>query len=154
AAIEKPDVRVVVRAPQHIVLHDVASDGRMLASMFSINGAQVAGEIGGRAVDLSWQEAAFPIDFSADGNRLLFESLDYGVNLRPLDGGPPIRLADGIPAGISPDGRSVLALAPDAPTTIAIVPIGPGSTRRLPRGSLEGHTSAAWMPDGRRVVIA
>jgi Tol biopolymer transport system component len=154
AAIEKPDVRVVVRGAQHVVLHDVASDGRMLASMFSIHGAQVAGEIGGREVDLSWQEAAFPIDFSPDGKRLLFESLDYGVNLRALDGGPPIRLADGIPAGISPDGRSVLALSPEVPTTIAIVPTGPGSTRRLPRGPLEGHTSAAWMPDGRRVVIA
>src|SRR4029453_1199032 len=125
----------------------------MLAATMGMHGAQLAGEVGGREVDLSWEDVAFPIDFSADGTRLLFESLDYGVNLRALNGGPPIRLGDGIPAGISPDGRSVLALAPGVPTTIAIVATGAGATRTLPRGALEGHTWAAWMPDGRHVVI-
>ena len=152
--IEKPEVRIVVRGSERFVLHDIASDGRMLVTTLSMHGAQVAGEVGGREVDLSWQDVAFPIDFSADGTRLLFESLDYGINLRALNGGPPIRLGDGIPAGISPDGRSVLALAPGVPTTIAIVPIGAGATRTLPRGSLEGHTWTAWMPDGRSVVIS
>ena len=154
AGVEKPVVRVVVRGTRPFVLFDIADDGRMLAATFDATGAQVAGEFGGREVDASWQDAAFPIDFSADGTQLLFESLDYGVHLLPLGGGPPVRLAEGIPAGISPDGRSVLALAPGVPTTIAIVPTGPGATRTLPRGPLEAHTSAAWMPDGRRVVIA
>jgi len=154
AGIEKAGARVVVTGAQHFVLHDIAGDGRMLASTFGVIGAQVAGDVGGRDVDVSWQDVAFPIDFSPDGKRLLFESVDYGIHLLGLEGGPPIRLADGIPAGISPDGRSVLALAPGVPTTIAIVPVGPGATRTLPRGPLEGHTSAAWMPDGRGIVIA
>jgi eukaryotic-like serine/threonine-protein kinase len=146
--------RVAVRGGHRFVLHDVASDGRMLASAYAIGGALVAGEVGGREVDLSFQDATIPIDFSADGKRLLFESLDYGVNLRGLDGGPPIRLGEGIPAGISPDGRSVLALVPGVPTQIAIVPTGPGTTRILPRGPLDRHTWAAWMPDGRSVVMS
>jgi hypothetical protein len=152
--IDKPEVRVVVTGTDRFVLHDIATDCRMLASTDAAHGAQIAGDIGGREVDLSWQDVGFPIDFSRDGTRLLFEGLDYGVNLRGWDAGPPIRLADGIPAGISPDGRSVLTLAPGVPTTIAIVPIGAGSTRSLPRGPLAGHTWAAWMPDGRHVVLS
>ena len=152
--IEKPDVRTLVRDASRLVLHDIASDGRMLAETYSPGGALVTGEVGGRQVDLSWQDSAFPIDLSTDGSRILFESFDYGINLRGLDGGTPVRLGDGIPAGFSPDGRSVLALAPGVPTTIAIVPIGAGATRTMPRGPLENHTWAAWMPDGNHVVIS
>jgi Tol biopolymer transport system component len=154
AGLEQPNLRVVARGTQRLTLYDIASDGRMLAGTYLPGGRLVTGEFGGRQVDLSWQDTAFPIDFSPDGGRLLFESMDYGIYLRGLDGGAPVRLGDGIPAGLSPDGRSVLALAPGVPTTIAIVPTGAGSTRTLPRGPLEGHTSAAWMPDGRHVVIA
>ena len=154
ASIKKPDARIVVRGSQRLVLDDIASDGRMLAETYSPGGTLVTGEVGGRQIDLSWQDTAFPIDFSSDGGRLLFESLDYGINLRGLDGGTPIRLGDGIPAGFSPDGRSVLALAPGVPTTISVVPTRAGATRALPRGRLEGHTWAVWTPDGQHVVIA
>src|SRR4029453_6705096 len=104
--LEKPDARVVGRGAQRFILDDIASDGRMLVETYSPGGTLVTGEVAGRQVDLSWQDTAFPIDFSSDGGRVLFESLDYGINLRGLDGGTPIRLGDGIPAGFSPDGRS------------------------------------------------
>ena len=154
AAVDTSGVRLVVNGAQRLVLHDIASDGRMLASVSGGHAGQVAGEVGGREIDLSWQDDGFPIDFSADGSRLLFGRADYGVFFRALDGGPPIRLGEGIPLALSPDGRSVLTLAPGVPTTIAVVPVGPGATRSLPRGPLEGHTWAAWMPDGRNVVIS
>ena len=152
--VEKPDARVVVRGAQRFMLDDIASDGRMLVETYSPGGTLVTGEVGGRQVDLSWQDSAFPIDFSSDGGRILFESLDYGINLRGVDGGTPIRLGDGIPAGFSPDQRSVLGLTPEVPTRIAIVPTGAGATRTLPRGSLQGHTWAVWMPDGQHIVIS
>ena len=154
AGIAKPDVRIVVRGSQRLVLHDIAADGRMLAETYNPGGTLVTGEVGGKPVDLSWQDSAFPIDFSADGGRLLFESLDYGIYLRGLDGGTPVLLGDGIPAGFSPDGRSLPALAPGVPTTISIVPTGAGATKALPRGRLEGHTWAVWMPDGQHIVIS
>jgi hypothetical protein len=151
ARTTRPDMRLVLRQSSRLTLHDIAGDGRMLAVAYRIRGGLSAGDTTGREVDLSWQDLSFPIDFDVEG-RLLFGSLDYGVHLRGLDGGAAVRLADGIPAGISPDGQSVLTLTPGVPTTLAIVPVGPGQTRTLPRGPLESHTAAAWLPDGQGVV--
>jgi Tol biopolymer transport system component len=153
-AIQTQAVRVVVRGAPRLFLHDIHSDGRMLASAYTIRAAQAAGQVGGREMDVSWQDVAYPVDFSPDGKRLLFGDIGYGVNLRPLDGGPPVRLGDGIPAGFSADGRFVLALTPDVPTRIVVLPTGPGATRTLTRGVLETHTGAAWMPDGRHIVVS
>jgi Tol biopolymer transport system component len=154
ARIGTPSVRLVVSGAHRVALHDIASDGRMLAEASRFEGRLLAGEMEGREVDLSWQDGGFPIEFSPDGSRLLFGTADYGILLRPLDGGPPVSLAEGIATGNSPDGRSILAFTPGVPTTITIVPTGPGATRALPRGSLQGHTWAVWMPDGRHVVIS
>lgn len=83
-----------------------------------------------------------------------YSATSYGVQVRPLEGGAPVRLGDGMPAGFSPDGRSALAVIPEVPTRVVLVPTGPGATRTLPRGAVETHTWATWMPDGRRVVIS
>ena len=103
------------------ILHDIASDGRMLASAYTVRASLAAGQVGEREVDLSWQDVAYPVEFSADGRRLLFGDIGYGVSLRPLDGGPPVRLGDGVPAGLSPDGRFVPALTPDVPTRLILL---------------------------------
>ena len=153
-AIQTGAVRRIVSGATRLILHDIASDGRILASAYTLRVGIAAGQVGGREVDLSWQDVAYPVDFSSDGKRLLFGDIGYGINLRPLEGGPPVRLGDGIPAGLSPDGRSVLALTPDVPTRIVLLPTGPGSTQTLTRGALETHTSAAWMPDGRSIVVS
>jgi WD40 repeat protein len=153
-AVETGTVREVLKGTQRLKLHDIASDGRMLATALSIRVSLAAGQSRGREIDLSWHDVAYPVDFSPDGSRLLFADLGYGVQVRSLDGGAPVRLAEGIPAGFSDDGRSVIAIIPGVPTRLVIVPTGPGATRTLPRGALETHTGAAWMPDGRRVVIS
>ncbi len=94
------------------------------------------------------------MDFSPDGRSLLFGDIGYGVNVRPMDGGPPVRLGDGVAAEFSPDGRSVLALMGREPTRVSVMPAGPGTTQTLARGPIETHSWAAWMPDGRRVVLS
>ncbi|MBA2260673.1 MAG: protein kinase, partial [Acidobacteria bacterium] len=153
-AIQTQAVRLVLRGAPRLVLHDIASDGRILAAPYTLRVGLAAGQVGGRETDLSWQDVAYPIDFSPDGKRFLFGDLGYGINLRPLDGGPPVRLGSGIPAGLSPDGRFALALTPGVPTRLVLLPTGPGETRTLPRGALETHTYAAWMPDSRSIVVS
>lgn len=146
-------VRLVLRGAPRLILHDIAKDGRILASTYSVRTTMMAGEFGGRDVDMSWQDVSFPVDFSPDGRSLLFGDLGYGVNVRPMDGGPPVRLGDGIAMGFSSDGRSVLALQPEA-TKVTVVPAGPGTTRTLPRGAIETTSWVAWMPDDRRIVLS
>ncbi|MBA3639635.1 MAG: PD40 domain-containing protein, partial [Acidobacteria bacterium] len=153
-AIDSQAVRLVVRGAPRLVLHDIASDGRILAAAYTLRSTVMAGQFGGRETDLSWQDVSIPVDFSPDGRSLLFGDIGYGVNVRPMDGGPPVRLGDGIAAEFSPDGRSVLALMAGEPTRVNVMPAGPGTTQTLARGQIETHSWAAWMPDGRRVVLS
>jgi Tol biopolymer transport system component len=146
--------RLVLRSGPRMILHDVAPDGRMLVSAYMVRGrTQVAGA-SGRETDLSYQDVSFPVGVTADGQRLLFGSINYGVYVRGTDGKPAVRLADGIPMGFSPDGKFVLTMIPEKPTSVAIVPTGAGEMEKLPRGPLESHTAASWMPDGRRIVLS
>jgi hypothetical protein len=145
--------RVVVRSPVRLILHDIASDGRMLASSAAPRVKLTAGAPDGREIDLSWQDAPLPVAFNHDGSRLLFGSAGYDIFLRSLAERAPVRLGSGMTAALSADDRNVLAILADEPTRLAIVPTGPGETRTLPRGAIESHNWAVWTPDGRRVVM-
>jgi eukaryotic-like serine/threonine-protein kinase len=146
-------VRIVAQAPVRLILNDIAPDGRILATGFNVQMRQVVGDARGQEIDLSWQDTPMPVEFSRDGTRLLFTDVGYGIYLRPVAGGPPVRLGDGTPMGLSPDGKWIVAIAPAVPTRLQLVPTGAGDTRILPRGSLEGHGWAVWTPDGRSVVL-
>ncbi len=145
--------RQVLRGPLRFVLHDIAPDGRLLVSTDTIRGSLMASS-GGPEVDLSWLRYSLPMDVEPGTGRLLFETLDYGIYLRGLDRRPPVRLGEGLPTGLSPDARHVLAIVPGVPTKLALIPTGPGETTTLPSGPLAQHTWAAWVPDGRRVVVS
>ncbi|HEV8253913.1 MAG TPA: protein kinase [Vicinamibacteria bacterium] len=151
--VAKGTARHVLREAQRLVLHDIAADGRLLASAYSLRGALVA-SAGGPEVDLSWSTFSLPMDIANAGDRVLSESLDYGIYLSGFDRSAPVRLGDGIPTGLSPDGRHVLAIVPGVPTQLAILPAGAGETHTLPRGALTNHTWAVWVPDGRRIVVS
>jgi hypothetical protein len=146
-------VRAVLRSHARLALHDIAADGRLLLHTYAVRGALMA-SAGGREVDLSWLQYSFPMDIEPDTGRVLFETLDYGIYLRGLDGRPPVRLGEGIPTGLSLDAKRVLAIVPGVPTRLVLIPTGPGETEALPSGPLVQHTWAAFAPDGRRIVIS
>jgi eukaryotic-like serine/threonine-protein kinase len=154
ARVSTRSVRVLLRSTTWITPRDIAPDGRMLGVAWDLRVAQIAGDVNGREIDLSWQETAVPFDLTRDGSRLLFLSADYGLYVRGVDGSPPVRLGTGIPVGFSPDGRSLLSIQLGVPTSLTVVPTGAGEPRVLPRDRLESHNGAAWLPDGRHVVIS
>jgi Tol biopolymer transport system component len=151
--------RVALSSAGGLTMHDVSRTGRWLVTRDDIRIEMSALAPGASAErDVSWLDfSAFPF-LSRDGSMLLFNDQsvvagqNYGVCLRKTDGGPVVRLGEGEPCGLSPDGKWALAIV-FTPPQLVIYPTGPGEARRLPRGDLETYQSADWFPDGKSVLV-
>jgi hypothetical protein len=67
---------------------------------------------------------------------------------------PPVRLSEGLPLDVSPDGAWVACLvaSPEGTRELHLVPTGAGESRRLPTGAVQ----PAWgqfLPDGRGLIL-
>jgi predicted Ser/Thr protein kinase len=154
--------RLVERVPSPLRLDDISRDGRVLV-MKGLNVGGITCLIPGetRERELGWLENPYVEGFSADGKTLLFRSFGGswrgGVYTRTTDGSPAVRLGDGHPESLSPDGKWVLTRAPEAETAWGrewvLLPTGPGSPRLLPRGAITQLVNGAWLPDGKRIVF-
>jgi hypothetical protein len=76
------------------------------------------------------------------------------IYLRGTDGSDAVRLGDGFPEDLSPDGKWVLAAPVGTRSHWFIVPTGTGLPRALPPGPLVERFEANFLPDGRRIVFA
>lgn len=147
--------RVIARLPGTI--EDIAKDGRVLltrgTSFWGIRGV-APGEREER--ELTWFEGSSAVDLSNDGRLVLFgEALEGGgvngrIYVRATDGAPAVRLANGFPACLSPDGGFALLKQTDL-TDFTLLPIGPGESRQLAVPEVRPYL-ARWFPDGQRVL--
>jgi Tol biopolymer transport system component len=152
-------LRTLLRTPGGFYLHDVAPDGRVLASEEKPSmGIRYMAPGADREEDLSWLDASSLRDLSADGRTILFTengeaSADgSSIYLRKGDGTPAVRLGSGVGWALSPDGKSVLASV-RGQTGVSVMPTGPGATQRL-KGDVRIESEAVWLADGHRVVYA
>jgi Tol biopolymer transport system component len=156
--------RVVTSAPGNLAVQDVSPDGRLLVTRDSTPVGIMARPRGEAAErDLSWLDASFLTDFSADGAEILFTQFgrtvgaEYTGYLRRLDGSNPMRVEDGYTQALSPDGSRVLSVVSQAPPRLYLFPTGATGagqpTPITPRG-LSALWWADWFPDGKRIVIA
>ncbi len=151
--------RVALASAGGLTMHDVSRTGRWLVTRDDGRG-EISVLAPGASIerDLSWLDYSLAPFLSRDGRMLLFgddsasAGPNYAVCLRTTDGGPVVRLGEGAPCGLSPDGKSALAIV-FTPPQLVIYPTGPGETRRLPRGDLETYQSAGWFPDGKSVLV-
>jgi hypothetical protein len=111
--------------------------------------------------ELSWFDCSTVADLSADGRTLLFYEWGEAVGgtftayLRRTDGSAAVRLGEGRPLALSPDGRWALAVQHTSPPQLVLLPTGPGEPRGLPRGAIGEYLDwAAWSPDGRTIFFA
>jgi hypothetical protein len=153
--------RRVFSAPGWAAIEDVARNGDALLSMIRPRmRLEVGTRTGGLMAvkDLSNLDWSLLRDLSPDGSVVLFDETglgtagNAGVYIRPTDGGPAVRLADGVCSKISPDGRWVLVGNHREPSAIYLVPTGAGETRRI---ELTGHAVvyASWVPGSDAIVV-
>jgi eukaryotic-like serine/threonine-protein kinase len=152
--------RLLCRAAGRLVLQDVAPDSRVLAiHAFARSELLLQGPDESRERDFSWHDHTMVADLSADGRTLLFgESgegggASYSVYLRHTDGSAPVRLGDGQPTGLSPDGKWALSIVHGQEPRLVMLPTGAGQSVTLPRGSISQYRWAWWRPDGKGIVV-
>ena len=144
-------------SPGDFYIHDIAADGRWLASREEIRlgvGARLAGDTADR--DLSWLNQNWAPRLSRDGTRLLFSDGttggNYGVVWRKTDDSPIVRLGDGNVLDWSPDETWALAQI-FTPPQLVLYPMGPGEPVRLERGPIAEYQIAIWFPDGKTLLV-
>jgi Tol biopolymer transport system component len=141
-------------------LQEISRNGRVLLLQANPRG-RIMFQPPGAATerDLSWFDWSTVADISSDGRKLLFYEWGEGVAgnptvyLRDTGGGDAIRLGEGRALALSPDGRWALAFQAGPPSALVLLPTGAGEEKRLPASGLTEYYSAAWFPDGRRIVF-
>jgi DNA-binding winged helix-turn-helix (wHTH) protein len=153
-------VRSVLAGTGRLVLHDVASDGRVLLERATLRSEILyrrATESDPR--DLSWLDFSVAEGISPDGGMILFYESgqgggpDYSTFLRRTDGSPPVRVGTGRALDLSPDGRFVLSVDLRTPDHLDLTPTGPGENRSLRIPGLVAHEEAGFVGDGSRVFV-
>jgi Tol biopolymer transport system component len=153
--------RLVLRVPGALVLQDISANGRVL--MTSENARKhlyvvLPGETKER--NLSWFDWSGLQALSEDGKVVLFaESGEatrasgvYGVYLRRVDDAEPVRLADGVWADLSPDGKWVVLGDSSEPPQFVLLPTGAGESRQITHDNLT-HMFPQFTPDGQAIVF-
>ncbi len=152
-----------MRTPGSLELDDVSRDGRVLVAHHTLmRTLRVASRSAPELRDLSWLDASYLGDLSADGKLLLLTEFGEGsgpiseVYLRRTDGSPAIKLGEGGGFALSPDGQWVLAERVSAhgrTEGLQLLPTGPGQARTLDTTGIDLLEWGAWLPDARSVVI-
>jgi hypothetical protein len=156
-------LRSVARWGGNWTLEDVAADGALLLTRGQVQ-LSIMALAPEQTRDLTWFDWSDPVNVTPDGRTVLFLEWGDGVGgakvafLRATDGSPAIRLGEGDPAAVSPDGRKALIYRP-APPRLVLVPAGPGQETTLPAGEIRRFGadrflySTAFFPGGTRFVF-
>jgi eukaryotic-like serine/threonine-protein kinase len=151
--------RVLYRGPAELELQDVAPDGRALVISGAIRSQMRVGSLReGSDRDLSWFDWGTSLTLSRDGSVLGFmESGEgagskYGIFVRPTNGEPALRVADGEGEAIAPDGTQV-AVYTRGIGKVSIVPTGAGTPRLIDLNGPDRVLNVAWFPDNRRIAV-
>jgi Tol biopolymer transport system component len=152
--------RVALRSGGGLVLYDISREGRWLAARDEAKQRVIALAPGAKEErDLSWLDLGHNLVLSADGRSILFAEASgefgnyYAVGLRKTDGSPVVRLGEGWPDDLSPDGQWAVVIVPTSPDRLMLYPTGPGEPRRLESGEIREFSSAKWFPDGKRILV-
>jgi dipeptidyl aminopeptidase/acylaminoacyl peptidase len=147
-------------ASSFLSIHDIFSDGRVLLASNAVRiGCSCLAPGDTQPREVSWLDGPALEALSTDGRTVLMGETARGggparsIYLRGTDGADAVRLGDGYPEDLSPDGKWVLAAPAFTRQHWIILPSGPGSPRTLPPGPLVERYEANFLPDGLRIVF-
>jgi eukaryotic-like serine/threonine-protein kinase len=150
--------RVVLQTPARLVIEDMSRGGVLLAHEATRGGMMSLSAAAPKEIDLAWFDWATAAHLSADGKSLLFGERGEGtrgtptVYLRGTDGSAAVKLGEGRPLALSPDGEWALALASSS-QKLVLLPTGAGAARDLPAQPLVRFVRASWFPRSKRVLL-
>jgi dipeptidyl aminopeptidase/acylaminoacyl peptidase len=154
--VESGETRLVNRLTGSMRIYDISAKHVLLSNGMWRAALEVQAPGEGAERDLSWLDWSILADLSRDGRTILFNEPREGggaassMYLRRPDAQTPVRIGDGYGDAISPDGKYVLG---HSGPKLVVVPTGSGEARELKTdGAFD--LGAAWLPDGRRVVVA
>ena len=148
-----------------LMLQDVSGGGQILISR-DIYRQEVFGRIypDKQERNLGWQDNSYA-SYLSDDARTIVLSLQgeaagsgYEVYIRGTGANATaIRLGEGVPASLSPDGKWVLAiypwgLKPSSPPQLTLLPVGLGKPKAL-TDDARSHDWGTWLPDGRILFL-
>jgi Tol biopolymer transport system component len=151
--------RLIYHGLQGLELEDVAADGRALISGRTLQSEVRFGSLREKTDrDLSWFDFGGSASLSADGSLMAFDETGegagskYGIFVRPTNGDPAMRVADGALSVLAPDGKRVAVYDPNTHAT-TIVPTGAGTPMTIDGRRFEAIVAANWFPDSRRLAM-
>jgi Tol biopolymer transport system component len=151
--------RTLARVTGLLTLHDASRDGRVLLTQDLSRVGLVAGSGASDETDLTWLDWSLISDLSTDGRTVLFSEPGegggpgYSVYLRQTGAAAAVRLGEGSGQSLSPDGKQILAIVhPTAEQRLVSYPTGAGESKVVSPAGFQVRF-AAWMPDGRRIVM-
>jgi Tol biopolymer transport system component len=140
-------------------LHDISATGRVLVSSEVRRTTMALVDHGSKEeIILSGVGSAIDPRLTPDGRELVFTDAserggkDYGVYLRKMDEGSPVRIGGGgYGSDISNDGKFVLVVMPGE-GRVQVVPVGAGQGVTLKWDGFQ-VSSANWFPDGQHILL-
>jgi Tol biopolymer transport system component/predicted Ser/Thr protein kinase len=152
--------RLLSRVTGNLTLQDVSHDGVALVSHDVLRAGIIARAPGEeKERDLSWLDWSLLRSLSSDGRTILFAEAGegggegYSLYVRGTDGSPAVRLGEGGPIALSPDGKWALGIVRGTTDAeLVAYPTGTGQARRIAMEGLKVR-EGDWTPDGKRIVV-
>jgi hypothetical protein len=151
--------RTLARVTGLLTLHDVSRDGRVLLTQDLNRIGLIAGSGAADETDLTWLDWSLFGDLSSDGKTVIFSEAGegggpgYSAYLRQVGPAAAVRLGEGSAQSLSPDGKQILAIVhPTGEQRLISYPTGAGESRVVSPPGFQVRF-AAWLPDGRRIVM-
>src|SRR5271165_296508 len=154
--------RVILATVTDIALQDVSPDGNVLLTTVHGSTEMLVGHKGqsadrvlelpqehARMAGLSYSGNIVALGFSGPGS-----GNDYSTLVLPEGATEPVRLGDGDPSSISPDGKWIFSLIPSQLNQFILYPTGTGQPRPVDVSPVHIlGVASSWTSDGSRILF-